>query len=124
MTIANDAIRLAIEKLPLRVLRAEWRDPVLLLHGAGWRMTVTTTWRLLFQGRFVFGSDNIEPEMVDCLLTNNLITDCRWQSSLAHLDPLFVFSCGHVLEVFSVSAIEPWLLSFGDENLFVASPSE
>lgn len=124
MNVTSEAMRQLAERLPLKVLTAEWQDPVLLLQGADWHMSVMTPWRILHQGALLLGSDDAEPNVVADLLTGNLITRCQQQSSAAALDPLLIFSSGHILEIFSVGPLEPWVISLGDANLFVASPSE
>lgn len=123
MTVANEAIREVAHRLPLKVVSAEWQDPALLLHGDGWRMTVMTPWRVPLQGRLLLGSDNADSDEVAKLLAGNIVATCKSQSSDSFLDPSLGFVSGHVLEIFSVSPLEPWLLYLGEE-VFVASPSE
>lgn len=94
MTVANEAIREVAHRLPLKVASAEWRDPVLLLHGDGWRMTVMTPWRVLLQGRLLWGSDNADSDEVAKLLTGNIVATCRSQGSDSSLDPSLGFASG------------------------------
>lgn len=110
-------------KLPLAVSGVEYADPCLIIHGPGWRMRLLTAWRVVDSGIFLMGSDEVDAALLQTLFTGNEIVECRSQSSTVNFDPALVFATGHVLEIFSVSALEPWIFSVDGIGPFVASPS-
>ncbi|WP_144436295.1 hypothetical protein [Lysobacter antibioticus] len=100
-----------------------YTDPCLLIHGLGWHLRLLTAWRVLDTGKFLIGSDEVDVPLLQSVLAGKTIVECRSQSSTAGFDPALVFATGQVLEVFSVSAIEPWIFSIDGAGPFVASPS-
>ena len=124
MTAAHEAILQLRKMLPTDVAYVEWQDPALIIRGNGWGMTVLTAWRITFHNKFLVGSDSADPSIVVKLLDKNTVIKCEQQSLITQLDPTLVFASGHALEVFSLNPLEPWMMSFTEIGLFVASPSE
>lgn len=123
MRVMSNGMREIFGKLPLAVSSVVYADPCLIIIGPGWRLRLLTAWRVVDTGIFVMGSDEVDAALLQTLFTGNEIVDCRSQSSTVNFDPALVFSTGHVLEVFSVSAVEPWIFSVDGIGPFVASPS-
>lgn len=119
----SNGMRAISGKLPLEVSSLTYADPCLLIHGSGWHLRLLTAWRVVDAGRFLMGSDEIDVFLLQSLFTGNEIVECLSQSSTVGFDPALVFATGHVLEVFSVSALEPWIFSVDGIGPFVASPS-
>lgn len=124
MTSAQQAMRAISNRLPLKVLYVDWEDPTLILRGDGWRVSIMTAWRVVLEGRLIVGSDAVDEAALRAALNRTLITGCGVQSTVAGPDPTFVFATGHVLEVFSVGPLEPWVALIEGAGLFASSPSE
>lgn len=124
MNAAKTALQELSKMLPLAVSSVDWHDPILIVHGKGWGLTVMTPWRVLHDDRFFIGSDDADPAEVARLLEGNLITACGPQGRSSALDPALAFASGHKLEIFSVGPLEPWSIALDDVGFFVASPSE
>lgn len=109
-------------RLPLRVVSAMWRDPVLVLRGANWSLSVLSTWRIVLQGKLLVGSDAAEVRDIPPLLDGKLVVACKPHGSLA--DPSLEFEDGYVLEVFSTCALEPWVLRFESTGeVYIGEPA-
>lgn len=111
-------------RLPLLIDNVSWQDPVLIIGSGDWWLRVMTAWRISFSGKYLFSSDDepIEESLVD-LLKGKRIVACGIQGSAAPFDPAITICSGHVLEIFSVSALEPWVLNIKGLGSFVSSPS-
>ncbi|MGN7919472.1 hypothetical protein [Lysobacter sp. 22409] len=119
----SNSMEILARQLPLVARSVTYTDPCLLIHGHGWHLTLLTAWRVLETGKFLMGSDEVDVPSLQSVLVGNMIVECRSQSSTAGFDPALVFATGHVLEVFSVSALEPWIFSIDGVGPFAASPS-
>ena len=124
MNTANTVIMILAAHVPMTVEQVDWNETELVLRGMGWNMSILTPWRILQNGKFVFGSDCAAVSEVASLLNGNSIIECKGQSSSAILDPALVLSSGHVLEIFSAAPLEPWTLFVRDFGRYVASPAE
>lgn len=121
---ATQVIQIIRASLPAKVSQVDWQDPQLLLVGPDWALAVMTPWRVLYEGKFLFGSDDVEAAAIAEIFEENLITQCLQQSSTSPLDPSLVFAGGHVLEIFSVGPLEPWIFTGKGGAKFIASPAE
>lgn len=123
MSVMSNSMSAIIGKLPLEVSSVVYADPCLIINGPGWRLRLLTAWRVVDSGKFLLGSDEVDAALLPAIFTGNKIVECRSQSSTVDFDPALVLATGHVLEVFSVSALEPWIFSIDGIGPFVASPS-
>lgn len=57
-------------------------------------------------------------------LVGETITQIDIQDSVLKIDPVFVFSNGLRLEIFSTDTFEPWTFNVEKLGLFVPTPSE
>lgn len=121
---ATDVLQIIRMSLPAKATQIDWQNPQLFIAGTDWTLAVMTPWRVLYQDRLLFGSDDVEAAAVAKIFEGNLITQCLQQSSTSPLDPSLVFASGHVLEIFSVGPLEPWIFSSADGRKFISSPSE
>jgi hypothetical protein len=121
-------VRAAAPRLPLRVLGAEWSDPVLLLHGDGWSLMVASPWRIVEGGRLRRGCwDHDAAREVATLVGRDVVgrdvVGIEPQGGAVRLDPALVLSDGRRLEVFPVDDVEPWVLRLPSGPVWVPVPS-
>jgi hypothetical protein len=109
--------------LPLRVVTAEWSNDALVLTGDGWSATVNCPWRVSRLGVMVFSWDSKDAADLVWDLIGHDVVDVVAQSSVSPADPAVVFSGGLALEVFSDTAIDPWVMGFPGMT-FVGSPTD
>lgn len=121
----NDLIKSVEKSLPLKIERAEWNDPVLSIGGSGWSFNTTSSWRIVNQSCLVTGCEDDAASEAAAKLKGCIIRSCEAMSVEPALDPRFILSNGTKLEVFSATAVEPWVMRLpGDEPIFVASPTD
>ena len=119
MSSALLAFRKLSAKLPIAVLNVEWNDPILIVGGAGWSFAIVSPWRVVADEALILGSDNATQDSVRDLLHDQMVISCDLQSKSAPLDLALLLENGRVLEVFSVTSLEPWTLSLADIGMFV-----
>lgn len=109
--------------LPLTIDSVEWNDPVLIIGGDGWSFAIHSPWRVVSSSALEFGCwDRTAVTRVADLQQLTIIGVCRQGARLA-VDPAFALSNGQFLELFSVDAVEPWVLRV-EGRVYVASPSD
>jgi hypothetical protein len=113
----------AAAHLPVRVVTAEWSNDALVLAGDGWSATVNCPWRVSRRGVMLVSRDSKDAEDRVWDLVGHDVVDVVAQSSVSPADPAVVFSGGLALEVFSDTAIDPWVMRF-PEMVFVGSPTD
>jgi hypothetical protein len=111
------------QSLPLQITHVEWNDPVLVLAGPAWSLTVSCPWRVVSETLLSFGSFDESADHRVLSLRGQQVVDVERQSTVAPLDPVFKLSMGQHLELFSTDAVEPWVLRLPDE-VFVSSPTD
>lgn len=114
--------------LPLRIANASWKDEVLLLSGLEWSFSTMSAWRITSKGVVIVGCyDDVRygasPVKQIQDLVNQEIVSVEVQGRVAAVDPVFKFSRGTELEVFSTDTFEPWVARFYGK-VWVASPSD
>lgn len=124
MSNARQALYQLQKKLPLAIEKFSWNDPNLLLGGAGWHISITTGWRIVSADRLLLGSDHATLPSLQTLISNSAIVECEVQSQHCGLDPALVLDNGYILEIFSSSYLEPWVMQIFETGTFVSSPSE
>ncbi|HEV7758263.1 MAG TPA: hypothetical protein VGO78_04720, partial [Acidimicrobiales bacterium] len=95
------------EQVPLLIGEATFTDPTLVLGGDGWSLAATCPWRVVDHDHGIemsWSSSDAEDRVWD--LVGVQITAVRQHGS----DPAFDLSTGRVLEVFSDTDLDPWVL--------------
>jgi len=109
--------------LPLVIGSAQWNDPVLLLGGDGWRVAINSPWRVVTREALSLGCSDSDAAGRVSELEGLAVIEIRSQGALLAVDPVFVLSNDRFVEVFSVDAVDPWVLRVAGE-VYVASPSD
>ncbi len=121
MSILKQAVNALRVRKYSKVSGAIWSDPSLVLSGDGWRMTVTCSWRVTHDdGVMLVGADDTDAAEKVGTIVGAVLTDVAEASAL---DPVLIFEDGRRFEVFSSSAIEPWVVDVTGLPVVVASPS-
>lgn len=108
--------------LPVTIWEADYSDPVLLINGEGWSLSVSTAWRIVGPEGLVFSCDSESAADRVWDLIGESVTQVVPQSATSQVDPALVLSSGLTLEIVSLHPVEPWVLRIGDQ-IWVASPS-
>jgi len=120
-----EELRTAISGLlPLQVRELEFNDPVVVLTGPDWSISIVCPWRLTRGGALVTSIEdpNAEARLRD--LVGASIVDVGAQASAsASGDPVFVFADGARLEIFSDTDLDPWVVRLPNKT-FVGSASD
>ena len=109
--------------LPLPVETVEWNDPNLILAGMTWSFSSVSSWRIIKDNKLVSGCYDKDSASISSILKNSEIILVEIQSSQLYIDPVFTFSNGYKLEIFSTTFLEPWIFDFSSGIVYVASPS-
>lgn len=109
--------------LPLGVVGAEWEDPTLLVNGDHWGLSTTSAWRISTDDSVVVGGWDKDASQAVAGFVGQEIVAVGVQSTRAAVDPVFFFSGGASLEIFSVDVYEPWVVRLPG-SVWVASPSD
>ena len=110
--------------LPLVVDYIEWDDPTLSFGGNRWGLSTISCWRVIKSNKLDFGcDDDIANEEVKKFLSDSVVS-IEIQSEYLPSDPVFIFSKGHRLEIFSVMYLEPWVFGSPTGVVHVGSPSD
>ena len=120
-----DELRATVSPLlPLKIDELEFNDPVVVLVGQNWSVSITCPWRLMREGILVTSSEdgNAETRLRDLVGTTvvDLIGQGGFQTS--H-DPVLVFSDAARLEIFADTDLDPWVMRFPGKT-FVGSASD
>lgn len=112
------------QPMSLIVDYTEWSDPVLSFGGNNWSFYSVSSWRVIVNNKLDFACyDSVAEEKLKNFLNNNIIS-LEIQSDHLPSDPIFVFSNGCKLEIFSVTYLEPWVFGFHPHIVYVGSPSD
>ncbi|WP_068468687.1 hypothetical protein [Candidatus Protochlamydia phocaeensis] len=110
--------------LPLHIDSVEWNDPNLILIGKDWSFSTIGCWRLIDHNKLECGCYDEESIISIQKIKNLSIVAIDIQSTQLSVDPVFTFSNGYKLEVFSTTFLEPWIFDFSSDVVYVASPSD
>lgn len=115
--------------LPLKILQATWDGAILHLYGSGWGFSTLSAWRISTNEKLVLGCyDDGSKEEMSILLKDLEIVEIQAQETLLRIDPVFVLSNQHKIEIFSTDTYEPWTFGVNglglDIGMYVASPQE
>ncbi len=108
----TDELRVAFSSLlPVSVEEVEVDDPNVLLVGQNWSVAILCPWRLTRGGALIASSEDRDAEASLRQLVGALVVDVGAQSSSGVSDdPLFVFQDGSLLEIFSDTGLDPWVV--------------
>jgi len=104
--LAKDVAALA----PLRVDEVEYNDPIAVLRGAGWTLTLACPWHMLEGDRPVLSWEDDEVEDAVWNLVGHAVTGVRRRSADHPNDPVFVLTGGLELQVEADSPVDPWVM--------------
>jgi hypothetical protein len=109
---AIDELRVAVSGLlPLRVAELQFNDPVVVLVGPNWSVSIASPWRLMRGGVIVTSIDDPNAEARLRELIGFAIIDVVAQASArTSNDPVFVFADGARLEIQSDTDLDPWVM--------------
>jgi hypothetical protein len=95
---------------PLEIVEVEYREPVLALSGSSWGLTAMCPWRVVREGgiELSWSTPDAEDRVWD--LIGRRVVAAVPQGR----DAAFTLSDGSVLEVFSDSDVDPWVLRLPD----------
>lgn len=110
--------------LPLRVGELEFNDPVVVLAGSKWSLSIVCPWRLTRGGALVTsiedpGAEAHLRELVGASIVE-IVAQTGWGTAR---DPAFVFADGARLELFADTDLDPWVMRLPDKT-FVGSASD
>lgn len=113
-----------LQFLPLVINYIEWNDPILSFGGGNWSFSTFTGWRVVNNNKldFTCRDENTDKRLNEFL--NNHIIAIDIQSNHLLSDPVFVFSSGHKLEVFSEMYLEPWVFRSPNTIVYVGAPAD
>lgn len=97
--------------LPVRIDRAEFAEPSLLIGGPGWSLSAICCWRWVDSDGTVIGADaaGIEDRVWD--IVGDEIIAAAWAGpAQLGADPSFTLKSGGVLELFSDASFDTWVL--------------
>lgn len=110
--------------LPLKISEVVWDGTIFQIYGQGWNFTTLSSWRISTKNKMVFGCfDNNSLKLTDSL-KNVEIIDISFQAEFLKIDPVFILSNGHKIEIFSTDTYEPWTFQVDGLGFFTATPSE
>jgi hypothetical protein len=112
------------EFLPLKITLAEWNDPLLTILGYNWNFNTMTEWRVCDNSKVIKACYDDESSNFIRNLNGLNIIKVNCQSGPPVIDPVFEFSNGLFLQIFSTSAIEPWKFQLPNNKMFIASPTD
>ncbi|ANP44480.1 hypothetical protein [Candidatus Viadribacter manganicus] len=110
MTDLNAWIDAADKSCPLRIERSEWDDPVLLLGGTDWSLSVTAPWRIVRGYIMRVGAYDESAKAIAANLIGERVTRFRVLDNSSSLDIGVTISSGDELQVFCASKHENWVL--------------
>ena len=117
-------IKDVINFTPLIVDYIEWNDPILSFGGNNWSFYSVSSWRAILNNKLDFACyDDVTEEKLKRLQNNHIIS-IEIQSNHLPSDPVFVFSNGYKLEIFSVTYLEPWVFGSPTTIVHIGSPSD
>lgn len=109
--------------LPLSMDSIEWSDPTLILIGKNWSFSTVSSWRIIKNNKLIAGCYDEDALKIIKELSKSKVVSVEIQSNHISIDPVFIFSNGYKLEIFSTTFLEPWTFDFSSGTVYVASPS-
>jgi hypothetical protein len=98
--------------LPLIIDRWKHSDPILHFGGGDQYINILADWRITKSGKIIHSSDNAASDFDSALLLGCELVKIEKQGNWI-VDPVFHFSNGYILEVFSLDmGEENWIIHF------------
>jgi hypothetical protein len=109
--------------LPLRVEEVDYNDPMVVLAGPHWSLSVACPWRLMRGDKLVTSyGDEGAGEILAGLVGNEVVALGPVASSRVLGDLQVSLGDGSVLDVFADTDLDPWVLRL-PEHTFVGTVS-
>lgn len=110
--------------LPLLVQEVGCNGAALYFRGENWSFSAITSWRMIFENKVIFGSDDEDNDnsAISKIIKTSMITHIEAQSSGFAVDPVFCFDGGYRLEIFSDASYDTWTLQIPFEPLYDFNP--
>jgi hypothetical protein len=109
--------------LPLRIDEVEYNDPMVLLSGRGWSLSVACPWQLMRDGQLATSyGDNGAAEVLDGLVEKTIVAVNGGGSDRGAGDLQLALDDGAILDVLVDTDLDPWVLRLPDHT-FVGSAS-
>lgn len=103
--------------MPLLVEEFCWDDPTLHLYGKTWSFWSLGDWRITFNNRLIFGSDDGDNSEVCKLIAHSKIVQIQSQCKIFPVDPAFYFENGYTLEIFSDASYDTWTFKTPNDEI-------
>jgi hypothetical protein len=113
------------KQLPLKIEVANWDETLLHIRGENWSFNGLTEWRIVDSKRMIIGCyDGGSEDMISRIIGKEIVDVDTCGSAFIKIDPVFVFSDGSALELFSTGALEPWKMTLPNGRIYIASPTD
>ena len=109
--------------LPLKITDANWDGTTFHMHGPAWSFNTLSAWRISSETKVISGCYDADSNALIDSLENLQISSIFVQNNRLKIDPVFLLSNGHQLEIFSTDTFEPWTFNMEGLGFFVASPN-
>jgi hypothetical protein len=98
-------------QLPLRIDEVDYNDPMVVLAGPGWSLSVACPWRLMqdCQLETSYGDDGAAA-VLGRLVGRDVVAAGSGDSARGHGDIQIALDDGTVLEVLADTDLDPWVL--------------
>jgi hypothetical protein len=97
--------------LPLRIERAEYSEPTLLLGGADWSLSATCSWRWVDRDGRVIGPSTRGVEDAVWELAGDEIVRAEWFGPASvGTDPLLHLKSGAIVQIVSDATFDTWVV--------------
>lgn len=107
------------ELLPLRVKSIKSDGEDILIVGEGWKFNTDNPWRITSEGEVLFSPSIIGDGSGGMDIPISNIDKIAPQSALLKVDPVFYFSNGMILEVFSTDDSDSWILDIEGKKMYI-----
>jgi len=117
----SEATQVLTDLLPVRINRAEFVEPTLLLGGLSWSLSATCDWRWAKPDGSVVASSTRGVEDLVWDLVGDEITGAHWSGPQSlGLDPSLTLKSGGVVDLFSDASFDTWV--FHTPSLVLVGP--
>ena len=109
--------------LPLRLEEVEYNDPMVVLSGPGWSLSVACPWRLMRESRLetAYGAEGAAAAL-DGLRGGEVVGFNPAGGTCSPGDIRVALGNGAVIEMFADTDLDPWVLRL-PEHTFVGTAS-
>lgn len=107
------------ELLPLHMRDIKTEGEEISLLGEGWEFITDNPWRITLNGKVVLSSEIQQGDEVVKSILLSSIDKIGTQSVSLEIDPIFYFSNGMILEIFSINDFEFWVFDVIGSKIYV-----